>query len=53
MSVKCEVVQWTAGVFRHDSGVCHIVYGVGVVIEELCPSPLFNIMCCTIWYVSG
>ena len=28
MSVKCEVVQWTAGVFRHDSGFCHIVYGV-------------------------
>ena len=28
MSVKCEVVQWTGGVFRHDSGVHHIVYGV-------------------------
>ena len=25
----------------------------GVVIEELCPSPLFNFMCGTIWYVSG
>ena len=24
----------------------------GVVIEELCPSPLFIFMCGTIWYVS-
>ena len=22
------LVLWIAGVFRHDSGVCHIVYGV-------------------------
>ena len=23
-----RLVLWIAGVFRHDSGVCHIVYGV-------------------------
>ena len=28
MSVKMRLVLWIAGVFRHDSGVCHIVYGV-------------------------
>ena len=35
-----RLVLWIAGVFRYDSGVCHIVYGVWVVIEELCPFPL-------------
>ena len=34
------LVLLIAGVFMHDSGVCHIIYGIGVLIEELCPSPL-------------
>ena len=33
-------VLWIENVFRRHSGVCRIVYGVGVLIEELCPSPL-------------
>ena len=35
-----RLVLWIAGVFRHHSGVCHIIYGIGVLIEELCSSPL-------------
>ena len=34
------LVLWIEDVFSHDSGVCHIIYGIGVLIEELCPSPL-------------
>ena len=34
------LVLWIENVFKHHSGVCHILYGVGVLIEELCPSPL-------------
>ena len=34
------LVLWIENVLSHGSGVCHIVYGFGVVIEELCPSPL-------------
>ena len=40
MSLKCEVILSIENVFRHDLGVCHIVYDSWVVIEELCPSPL-------------
>ena len=40
MSVKCEVVLWIENFFRHHSGVCHIIYGIRVIIEELCPSHL-------------
>ena len=40
-----RLVLWIAGVFRHDSGVCHIVYGVWVVIKELCPPFYFYV-----WY---
>ena len=34
------MVQQIENVLRHHSGVCHIIYGIGVLIEELCPSPL-------------
>ena len=44
MSVKLILVLWIENVFSHGLGVCHIVYGVGVVIEELCASPLL-ILC--------
>ena len=50
MSVKTILVLWIENVFSHGLGVCHIVYGVGVVIEELCPSPLlilFVVPLCT------
>ena len=40
MSVKTILVLWIENVFSHGLGVCHIVYGDGVVIEERCPSPL-------------
>ena len=40
MSAKREVVLQIENVFGHGLGVCHIVYGVWVVIEVLCPSPL-------------
>ena len=38
------MLVWNESVFSHGSGVCHIVHGVGVVIEELCPSPIL-ILC--------
>ena len=38
------LVLWIEGVFSHGLGVCHIVYGVWVVIEQLCPSP-FLFLC--------
>ena len=44
MSVRTKLVLWIENVFNHGLGVCHIVFGVGVVIEELCPSPLL-ILC--------
>ena len=34
------LVLWIWDVFRHYSGVCHIVYDDRVVRVELCPSTL-------------
>ena len=48
------LVLWNDSVFSHGSDVCHIILymAFGVVIKELCPSPLLFFMCGTIWYVS-
>ena len=41
MGVKMMIlVLWIENVFNHGSDVCHIVYCIWVLIEELCPSPL-------------
>ena len=53
MIVKMRLVLWIAGVFRHDSGVCHIVYGVWGGYRRALPFSPFIFMCGTIWYVSG
>ena len=48
MSVKIRLVLWIAGVFRHDLGVCHIVYGVWGGYRRALPFSPFIFMCGTI-----
>ena len=47
------LVLWIENVFRHDSGDCHIVYGVLGGYRRALPFSPFILTFSTIWYVSG